>query len=100
MNLGKEFGKTKNNMSNRALTAWAVVVTILVLSAMVSIFNLLWNYTSSVWGLPKLSYLESYASLLIINFLLHFFGFRATRRDANPYANTIEIIGKSPYEKQ
>lgn len=101
MNLANEFGKSnKYRPSEVAINAWALLGTVIAVSAIVYIVNLLWNYVSTVWGLPKLSYLETYATLLIINFLTLIFGFKATRGEANPYGNIIEFIGKPPYEQQ
>ena len=97
MNLEEQFGKSKNKQS--------VVITAFILSGIVSlgiiyILNLLWNYISPVWGLPKLTYLEFLSTLFLLTMFVQFFGLKATNRRANPNIDIVNILGESPYEKQ
>ena len=97
MNLKKQFGKIKNKQ--RGMISAHILSGIIALGIVFGL-NFLWNYVSSVWGLPKLTYLEFLSTLFLISMFIQFFSLKATKRSVNPTFDIIKILGESPYEKQ
>lgn len=95
MNLKNKYSKNKQSGIFAAFILSGVVALGIIFG-----MNLLWNYVSPVWGLPKLTYLEFLSTLFLISMSVQFLGLKATKGSANPYIDVVKIIGEPPYGKQ
>lgn len=97
MSLEKLYNKTKRRQGGQFLEFLVGAGASL---GSLFLMNLLWNYLAPIWGLPNLSYLQFVSTLFLILVLKHLFSFRATVKGVYPNVQFMELIGKSPYEKQ